>query len=212
MVIMNPFENLSSKEILKLFDLLGVHIYTYQKNEEILPTIRNENIIGIVLSGYAQIVHIEYHGDIVILENLTKDHIFGTLVSATNTEMYQIVAKETTEVVVIDYDKLFYTQYLQYPYYTIFLRNLFGIINVKCKDKNERIQILEQKQIRNKLLKFFEIYDKKTRLHSIYLPFSFKQLADYLAVNRSSMFREIKNLKEEGFIEIKGRKITLLYK
>ena len=46
----------------------------------------------------------------------------------------------------------------------------------------------------------------------IKLPFSFKELADYLAVNRTAMFRELKNLKEENLIEIKNRKISLLYK
>ena len=54
--------------------------------------------------------------------------------------------------------------------------------------------------------------NKKNRLKYIYLPFSLKDLADYLAVNRSAMFRELKHLKEDKFIEIKDRKIVLLYK
>ena len=45
----------------------------------------------------------------------------------------------------------------------------------------------------------------------IYLPFSFTDLADYLAVNRSAMSREISNLKEEGLIEVNGKKIKLLF-
>ncbi len=36
-------------------------------------------------------------------------------------------------------------------------------------------------------------------------------LADYLAIDRSAMSRELKYLKEEGFIEIKGKRIKLLY-
>ena len=36
-------------------------------------------------------------------------------------------------------------------------------------------------------------------------------LADYLAVNRSAMSRELKTLKDEGFIEIKNKKIKLLF-
>ena len=58
----------------------------------------------------------------------------------------------------------------------------------------------------------FEIEHKKTRLKYINLPFAFRALADYLAINRSAMFRELKNLKEEKFIEVNNRKITLLYK
>ena len=44
------------------------------------------------------------------------------------------------------------------------------------------------------------------------LPFSLTDLADYLSVDRSAMMREIKLLKEDGFIEKIGNKITLLYK
>ena len=41
----SPFENLSKIQVNKLYELLGVHIYKYKKNQEILPTIKNENII-----------------------------------------------------------------------------------------------------------------------------------------------------------------------
>ena len=42
--------------------------------------------------------------------------------------------------------------------------------------------------------------------------FSLKDLADYMGVNRSAMFRELKRLKEDHLIEVKGKRITLLYK
>lgn len=46
----NPFAELSKYQITKLYELLGVHIYNYNKNEEVLPTIRKENILGIILN------------------------------------------------------------------------------------------------------------------------------------------------------------------
>ena len=66
----NPFENLSKNQIKKLFDLLGTHTYKFKKNQEILPTIKHENIIGIVLNGYAHIIFIEYNGNEIISEKL----------------------------------------------------------------------------------------------------------------------------------------------
>ena len=207
-----PFQDLTKSQINKLYDLLGVHIYTFNDNQEILPTIKSENIIGIILDGYAQILNIEYNGNEIITENLYKNSIFGSNISLTNSENYQIIARQETTVLVIDYDKLINPKNLVHNYFNIFLRNLFDIINIKFKEKNERIKILEKKQIRDKLLEYFEIEHKKSRLKSIYIPFSFKDLADYLAVNRSAMFRELKHLKDEKFIEIKNRRITLLYK
>ena len=206
------FDDLSTAQINKLYILLGVHIYTYNKNQEILPTIKSDNIIGIILEGSAQIKNIEFNGNEIILENLSKDDIFGTNISATDTENYQIIANENTRVLVIDYNKLINSKNLKHVYFNTFLNNLFDIINTKFREKNERIKILEKKQIREKLLEYFEIEYNKTRLRNIYLPFTLKDLSDYLAVNRSAMFRELKNLKEEKFIEVKGKKITLLYK
>lgn len=208
----NPFENLSKNQINKLFHILGVHIYNFKKNQEILPTIKYENIISIILQGHAQIINIEYNGNEIIMENLYKDDIFGTNISATNSEYTQIIAKEDTKVLVIDYDKLVNPLNLKYTYFNIFLMNIFDIINTKFREKNERVKILEKKQIREKLLEYFEIEHKKTRQRNIYLPFTFRDLADYLAINRSAMFRELKHMKDEKFIEVNDRKITLLYK
>ena len=208
----SPFADLSRVQVNKLYDLLGVHIYNFNKNQEILPTIKSENIIGIILEGHAQIINIEYNGNEIIIDNLSKDSVFGSTISLTNNENYQIISKNDTQVLVIDYDKLLNPANLKYSYFNIFFRNLFDIINTKFKEKNERIRILEKKQIRDKLLEYFEMQHKKSRLKNIYLPFTFKDLADYIAVNRSAMFRELKHLKDERLIDINDRKITLLYK
>lgn len=213
MVMATPFEGLTKSQINKLFDLLGVHVYKFNKNQEILPTIKNENIVGIILDGYAQILNIEYNGNEIVIDNLYKDSVFGTNISLTNSENYQIIAKQDTDVLVIDYDKLINPQNLNHNYFNIFFRNLFDIINIKMKEKNERIKVLEKKQIREKLLEYFEMEYRKGHLNNnIFLSFSFKDLADYLAINRSAMFRELKHLKEEKLIEVNNRKVTLLYK
>ncbi len=208
----SPFEDLTKFQKKKLFDLLEVHFYRFARNQEVLPTLKHKNIVGIIMKGSAQIINIEYNGNEIIMEDLTKDSVFGTNISLTNSNEHQILAKEDTEVLVIDYNKLINPKNLKYSYFNIFFKNLFTIINDKFRETNERIKILEKKQIREKLLEYFEIEYKKTYSNSIYLPFTFRDLADYIAVNRSAMFRELKHLKEEKFIEVKDKKITLLYK
>ena len=58
---------------------------------------------------------------------------------------------------------------------------------------------------------YFRNNTKNSNNRIVYLPFTLTDLADYLAVNRSAMSRELKNLKDEGFIEIKNKKIKLLF-
>ena len=127
-----------------------------------------------------------------------------------NDENCNIFAIEPTKVLVIDYKSIMKTENIKYKYFNVFFSNLFDIINTKYKETNERVRILEKKQIRDKLLEYFDIEYSKSRLNYFYLSFSFKELADYLAINRSAMFRELKSLKDEHFIDIDGRKITLL--
>ena len=206
-----PFEGLTKLQISKLLVLLGVHRYKYAKGEEIIPTIKNDNIIGIILDGFAQIMNIEYNGNELVQENLGKDSVFGTTISATNSESCQIIAKEDTEVLIIDYSRLMRPENLAHNYFNIFLSNLYDIMSNKFRETNERVKVLEKKQIREKLLKFFEIEHKKSHSKNIYLNFALKDLADYLAVDRSAMFRELKHLKDDKLIEVDGRKIKILY-
>ncbi len=206
-----PFEGLTKLQIGKLLVLLGVHRYKYTKGEEIIPTIKNDNIIGIILDGFAQIINIEYNGNELVQENLGKDSVFGTTISATNSESCQIIAKEDTEVLIIDYSRLMRPENLTHNYFNIFLSNLYDIMSNKFRETNERVKVLEKKQIREKLLKFFEIEHKKSHSKNIYLNFALKDLADYLAVDRSAMFRELKHLKDDKLIEVDGRKIKILY-
>ena len=77
---------------------------------------------------------------------------------------------------------------------------------------NTRIELLTKKNIRDKLLTYFNLLSTRKLSKTFSLPFSLTDLADYLSVDRSAMMREIKALKDEGFIKKMGNKITLLYK
>ena len=76
---------------------------------------------------------------------------------------------------------------------------------------NTRIELLTKKNIRDKLLSYFDILSNKQLSKRFSLPLSLTDLADYLSVDRSAMMRELSHLIEEGFIDKKGKKITLLY-
>lgn len=82
----------------------------------------------------------------------------------------------------------------------------------KVTDLNTRIELLTKRSIRDKLIGYFTLISNKNLNKSFTLPFSLTDLADYLSVDRSAMMREMKSLKEDGFIEKNGNRITLLYK
>ena len=207
---MNPFYNISDSLKLELLKELEAQTYEFNKNEEKLKKIKNRNFIGIILDGIIQITKTDYNGNRTIIEELVENDIFGTKISSLSNNEYTITTKDKTKIIIIDYEQLIKTNNSS-NYYNQFIKNLLEIIINSVNDKNDRIEILTKKTIRNKLLEYFKIISTKNKSKNIYLPFTFTDLADYLAIDRSAMTRELKNLKEEGFIEIKNKRITLLY-
>ena len=206
------FTGISEFQKNKLFKLLEAHIYDFSQNEEILQTIRGKNIICVILEGSATMLEINYNGDENEIEELQVESVFGTAISNMNDSDCQIRSTSSkTKIVVFDYNNVINFKNTNHNYYNIFINNLFDIIHTKLRDANDRINILTKKTIREKILAYFEYEYQKTRSKYIYPPNSFKQLADFLATNRSAMFRELKSLKEEKFIKIDGKRITLLY-
>ena len=79
-------------------------------------------------------------------------------------------------------------------------------------DLNTRVEILTKRSIREKLRGYFNILSTRNLSKTFTLPFSLTDLADYLSVDRSAMMRELKLLKDDGFILKTGNKIKLIYK
>jgi len=205
------FEEISPKNKQKLLRFLEASTLTFEKNETILANLEQDNMIGMIVSGYIQIVRVDDEGNRTLIEELEEEDVFGSIISSIKNSDYNIITKEQTTIIIMDYDLILNYRENGKEFYNQFIKNLLKIVMQKIQEKNERIEILTKKSIRNKLLKYFSIMSKKRGSKHIYLPFSFTDLADYLAVDRSAMSRELKYLKEEGFIEVKGKKITLLY-
>ena len=206
----NPFENISNKNRKKLLKKLKGHTVNYKKNSIISEMITDSDEIGIITSGYVQIVKNNYNGTINVIEELYENEVLSSSSLYIGTD-FEIIAKEDVKLIIISYKEIINFDEND-KIYNQFIKNLFIILNYKIREKNERIEILTKKTIRNKLLEYFNIMSKKNGSRFIYLPYNFINLADYLAIDRSAMSREIKSLKEEGFIEVKGKRITLLYR
>lgn len=204
------FNNISEKNKEKLLKMLRAHTYNYTKNLKILSINRGENYIAIVDSGYIQIVQNDYNGEQFISDRLYEGAVFGPMFSIINNEC-DIITKEDSRVTIIDYDEIINNTDVNNVFYKQFIQNLLMIVSEKIKEKNERIKIITKKTIRNRLLEYFKLASNYNTNKTIYLPFSITELAEYLAIDRCAMSRELKNLKEEGFISIKNRKISLLY-
>lgn len=186
---------------------------TFSKNQVITTYIEKRNQFCILVHGHADLVRYDLNGNRTIVEHFSKNDIFGEVfyMVTVNNELL-VEARETCEVLIYSYNDIHTKCKANCKFHQILSEHLPELILNKVTDLNMRIELLTKRSIREKLLGFFSLLSTSTLSKSFRLPFSLTDLADYLSVDRSAMMREMKLLKEDGFIEKNGNRITLLYK
>jgi len=204
------FKNIDETNKINILRELDSNTLSYVKNKKILSSFQKDNFICIVLSGNIQIIKNDIGGNRILIEDLHQDDIFGSITANISSDEYEIITKEDSTVMVIDIDHILRNNNETFMY-NIFLKNLLNFFYQKIIEFNNRIEIITNMTIRNKLLAYFKTMAKNNNGRFFILPFSYSELANYLVMNRSAMSRELRHLKDEGLIEIKGKKIKLLY-
>ena len=182
------FNELSFQDQDKLLFDFKARSSSFSKGVTIMSNLKTTRDFNIVKSGTINIIRFNYNGTRTIIETLEEDDVFGNFSSATSEELY-VIADTDAEIISFNYDNIFqrYSKNIDLHY-----------------QFNENEVIIERMKIKNGLY-------KKNLSKSITIPFSLTNLADYLSIDRSAMMRELKNLKDEGLINQKGKKIQLLY-
>ena len=202
--IKNFFEDFNSK-------CSKVSKRSFSRGELITTYIEKRNQMCILLSGIANLIRYDFNGNKTIIGHFTKDDIFGEVLYPTNTNNELFVeAKENCEVLSFIYDNIIDVCNNKCLFHKELEKKLPILIMNNTIKLNTRIELLTKKNIRDKLLTYFNIISSRKFSKTFSLPFSLTDLADYLSVDRSAMMRELSHLKEEGFIEKNGNKITLL--
>ena len=184
---------------------------TFSKNEVITSYIEKRNQLCILISGNADLVRYDLNGNRTIVEHFSQYDAFGEVFySVTTNNELLVEARKKSEVLFYIYDDIKRKCRTNCKFHQMLSENLPELILSKVTDLNMRIELLTKRSIRDKLLGYFNLISSKNLAKSFSLPFSLTDLADYLSVDRSAMMREMKLLKEDGFID--KTRITLLYK
>lgn len=91
-----------------------------------------------------------------------------------------------------------------------FVMRFIKSLSQNSQGMNRKIFMFSQKSLRKNVLDYLYALSIKQQSDTVTLPLSKKQLADYFGVQRPSLFRVLKELKDEGLIEVNNRKIKLL--
>lgn len=186
--------------------------HSFTKGETVTTYVEKRNQMCILLFGEADLIRYDFNGNKTIIGHFTQNDIFGEAFypANTNNELF-VTAKKNCEVLFFKYDDIIKKCKSNCTFHDELSSKLQVLILNQVTNLNTRIELLTKKNIRDKLLSYFDLISSRKLSKTFSIPFSLTDLADYLSVDRSAMMRELSHLKDEGFIEKKGHKITLLY-
>ena len=87
---------------------------------------------------------------------------------------------------------------------------MLRLITDKAVKMGERIEVLSNRTIREKLNCYFKLMAIHAGQTEFDLPFTMTALAEYICADRSAMMREIKKMTEDGLVRISRRHVKLL--
>ena len=206
----NIYINFDDKALRKLPSLLSVKTMEYKPNQTISYSLGKRYMIGVMESGEASLVRFDYNGDKTIIEELESGDIFSDMFVSSDSSELSVISLTDSVVTFFSYQEIV-AKAENSKYALNLLNNITLVMSKKLIKRNERIELLTKRSIRNKLLAYFELQAKKKNSKTFDLSYSYTDLADYLCVDRSALMRELKNLKEDKLIKDINKKITLLY-
>lgn len=189
-----------------------IQIKNFDKGETVTNYIEKRNQICIILNGEVDLIRYDVNGNKTIIGRFSNNDVFGEVFypANTNNELF-VVAKKKSEILFYTYDSLFNKCKKNCEFHKELISSLGELFLDEIIDLNLRIELLTKRNIREKLLSYFDILSKGSMVKSFTIPYNYTDLADFLSVDRSAMMREIKLLIDDGFVKKDGNKITLLY-
>ena len=235
------FEGLNTGEISGLREILTLNQQTYPANTIIpFPDLKS-NTIGIINTGLVELKSSDADGHEIILSYYKKDDSFGPY-SVDSLDLIPeefsdrggyFFAKKSSDITYLNYEELLTDR----PKYQETCKKIIqNLIRIRLMNNQTRILVLSRRSIRDRFMTYLEIlrsenermsderllqghtfsYGETTtslnRPVAVALPLSYTDLAAYLIADRSSLMREIKNMKEEGLIAEENQKLRLLWK
>lgn len=206
------FAGIDAADVPGLLVCLQVKAVAYKKGQTVFAEGDPSGMVGIVLSGGVQVAKEDYYGNRSILAQMEPGDMFGeSFACAGVAELpVSVSAVEDTRVLLIDCQRITTSCSNACGFHNQMIRNLLRIVAQNNLRMNQKLEILQQRTTREKLMTYLLMHAKRQGSSRFTIPFDRQALADYLGVERSAMSAEISKLRAEGVLESEKNRFALL--
>ena len=145
--------------MIRMLSCLGAKIEKFDKKYTVFAEGSPAKYIGIVLSGSAQIIQIDYYGNRSILGNIGVSEIFAEAFACAEIAAIPVavVANEPCEVMLIDCNRILHTCSNNCGFHQRLIFNLMKDLATKTIMFHQRIEITSKRTTREKLMAYLMI-------------------------------------------------------
>lgn len=205
------FSGIEASEIDALFVCLGAKRFDLAKDDFALRVGEPPVNVGVVAEGRFHVIREDFEGERTLIASLEPgDHFAESLCCAGVAESPVSVVANTPGVVwLLSFRRILQTCPHSCTFHGKLLENMLGVLASKNLEMQARMELLSQKSIRARLMRYLETVARKQG-NSFVIPFNREELADYLCIDRSALSRELGRLKSEGVIDFWKNNFKLL--
>ncbi len=206
------FNGIEPDSLESLLSCLNAKLSFYKKGETIIAEGTKAKYIGIVLSGFAQIMQVDYYGNKSILSTAKPSQLFGEAFACAEAENTPVTVEaiEDCEIMLTDCNRILKTCCNNCEFHQQLIFNLMKELAKKTIVLHRKIDIISKRTTRDKLMTYLLSEAKKQGRNNFEIPFDRQGLADFLEVDRSGLSAEISKLRNEKIIQCKKNKFRLL--
>lgn len=206
------FYNIADEDLLPMLDCLGAKVANYDKKETVMAEGEAARYIGIVLSGSAQIIRVDYFGNRSIVADIEPSELFGESFACADIQAIpvSVVANEYSEILFVDCIRITQSCSNACEFHRQMIYNLMKIVATKNLVFHQKIEITSKRSTREKLMAYLLLQAKKNNSNRFEISYDRQELADYLEVDRSGLSAEISKMRKEGIIKSRKNHFELL--
>ena len=204
------FDGIKDEQLADAIKLLNGHIKKVVKDDYIVQLGGTIKYAGLLLMGKIESSFQNENFDQITMHTFTGGYLFGEglVINHAKNSPVQVRAVEDSVVLFIDLEMI-YAAADNSPIRNILARNLIKSLAKKNLILNQKVRILSQKSLRDRIFIYLRTLPKD---RDGYAKITFTQtaLAEYLGVNRSALSRELGRMQNEGLLVIDGKRIKII--
>ena len=195
------FKDLSSDEVELFVKETGSAVKSYESGTRILKAYENNNKIGVIVKGEAQVVSEDRMGNEVIGHRLQRGAIIGSTsaILATDGNFASVDTLTDVTVLWIPYKSLIGVGVRLGRIHGVVMKNFLEAFCWKNILMMQKIELLSQKSLRERVILYLLNREKLQQTDNVAVP-GRVQMAKELECNRSALTREIRQMQNEGIV------------